>query len=106
MKYAKLILGKDGSLLWTANYADGGKDLAQALIQIQRFQSTSGLALKNRQQKALAHFLELNAAQGYKTREQAAYGRRVKSRPPIVAYKKRIRDCVIDFFTYRDTTSK
>ena len=55
---------------------------------------------RQKQERALSYFSELNATQGYETREDAEYGARVRSRP-MQQYrreKKSIIEKVISFF--------
>lgn len=60
----------------------------------------ANVRFRQKQEKALNYFSELNSSQGYITREDAEYGARVKNKPmqQYRCKKKSILEKVIGFF--------
>lgn len=103
MNTANLYRTENG-YAWDANYAQGGLDLMRAADMLRKKKAEPFIPLGRRSVheravEALEGYTASNARQGYLTREQAEYGRKVR---PFEArtQRKSVFDRVLDFFTY------
>jgi hypothetical protein len=104
MRTANLYATENG-YAWDANYAQGGLDLMRAADMLRKkkaepFVPLGRRSVHERAVEALEGYTASNARQGYLTREQAEYGKKVK---PFVVKEcrgKSLFDRVLDFFTY------
>lgn len=83
MQIATISFDRNGkSIGWSANYPQGGMELAYIAYQAKKVKSEPFIPLgrktmPQRQAHALEYFTELNNRQGYETREQAEFGKGV-----------------------------
>ena len=102
MRTANLYVTENG-YAWSANYSTGGMDLINAAESVKKstaeYIPLGRRTVHERAVEALEGYTALNARQGYLTREQAEYGRKIR---PFDARKHRrgILEKVINFFTY------
>lgn len=94
------------SYTWAANYPDGGIELNDTVKLLKESANAptyhffcGGRTLHERAVAALDSYSGFMAKQGYTTREQAEYGKRVKPKPPLREYKKSIGQRLYEWFT-------
>ena len=105
MDTVKMNFTKDWQFIgYSANYKNCGKDISAAAMQMQAttdkpFVNLGRRTVHERAVEALKGYSASNARQGYMTREQAEYGKKVK--PFVVKERKKsLFEKVLDFFTY------
>jgi len=103
MDTVKMNFTKDWQFIgYSANYKNCGKDISVAAMQMQAttdkpFVNLGRRTVHERAVEALKGYSASNARQGYMTREQAEYGKKV--RPFVVKERKKsLFEKVIEFF--------